>query len=414
VALSFRQRIFAWLVAIAVLPAAIAITAMLLAPQFAVPVGGTGAWEEAAASFREVRGRVAPGGLSPGGRLALERHGDQLNVAVRRARQAQAISSAFSGVLAGAALALAVLVFGGAVRLAGHLSRQLSRPIDELVAWTGRIRRGEPIPDAAPVRGAPEFDVLRSSLRAMSVELQRARAREIEAAELRAFREMARNVAHELKNPLTPIRFALQRLAKDAPESQRELLAVLETESSRLERMARDFGELGRLPEGPTSSVDLGELCDELARGAPEGIAVRVEQSPGTPRITGHYEPLRRAFHNLLLNALDAVAERREAGGGSEAAGGKREVVLSVRPAADGAVPSAEVTVRDSGAGIAPETLARIFEPHFTTKAHGTGLGLAIVRQTVRHHGGTIAVASEPGRGTTVTVVLPSQPPEHA
>lgn len=398
-AFTYRQRIFAWLVTIAVIPAAIAIAAALLAPRYEVPVGGVQAWEEAAATFREVRARTNPAALSPGAKLALERHNEQLSISVRRARQAQVISMAFSGILGGAAIALAVLVFGGAVRLAGHLSRQLSRPIDELVAWTLRVRRGEPIPDAPPAKGAPEFGVLRESFRDMAAELERARARDVEAAELRAFRELAKNVAHELKNPLTPMNFAIERLARDAPPEQRELLAILESESARIERMAKDFGELGRLPEGPMAAVDLGELLNELAKGGPDGVSVRVETDPATPMVAGHYEPLRRALHNLMINAIDAVRERRD-----------KEVVLGAKPARNGAAPAVEITVRDTGAGIEPAVLARVFEPHFTTKSHGTGLGLAIVRQTVSHHGGTIAITSEPGRGTTVTIVLPAGP----
>ena len=399
VALAFRQRIFAWLVVIAVVPAAVGMTAALFAPRFAAPVGGARAWEQVAASWRQVRGGVDMSRISPGTRLALDRYEEQLSVSVRRAHQAEAIRSAFSGLLAAAGLALGVLVFGGAIRLAGHLSRQLSRPIDELVAWTHRLQRGEPLPDEPPARGAPEFDELRGAFRSMATELERARQREIEAAELRAFRDLSRQVAHELKNPLTPIRFAVQRLARDAAPEQQELIAVLETESRRLEQMARDFGELGRLPEGPTAAVDLTELCHELARGGPEGVALTAECAAGTPHVVGHYEPLRRALHNLVLNAIDAVRDgRRGTGDGS--------VLLSVRPA-NGARPSVEVTVKDNGVGIPPEHLARLFEPHFTTKSHGTGLGLAIARQTIRHHGGTIQVESAPSHGTTVTVTLP-------
>jgi signal transduction histidine kinase len=405
VVLTFRQRIFGWLVTIAVVPALIAVLYAVLGPRYEVPPGGARAWEEAAATFREVRARTNRAALSPGMRLALDRHAEQLNTSVRHARQAEAISVAFSGILAGAAIALAVLVLGGAVRLAGHLSRQLSRPIDELVAWTGRIRRGEPIPDAPPARGAPEFGVLRESLRTMAGELERARANEVEAAELRAFRDMAKNVAHELKNPLTPIRFAVERLSRDAPPEHKELLAVLTSESERLETMARDFAELGRLPQGPTAPVDMGELLDELSRGGPSDVAVKVTKQAGTPLVNGHYEPLRRALHNLVINAIDAVKERREA------RGERREVSLGVRPLPDRATPSVEVTVRDTGVGIRPGDIARVFEPHFTTKTNGTGLGLAIVRQTIRYHGGTISISSEPGRGTTVTVVLPVTPP---
>jgi len=400
VALAFRQRIFAWLVVIAVVPAAIAVTVVVFAPQYAEPVGGAQAWRDAAASWRDIRRALQPQRLSPGTRLAVARHEELISLSARHAAMAERIHSAFSGILAGAGLALGVLVFGGAVRLAGHLSRQLSRPIDELVAWTRLIQRGEPLPDAEPARGAPEFAVLRGAVRTMAAELDRARQRDVEAAELRAFRDLARQVAHELKNPLTPIRFALQRLRKDATPQHAELLDVLDSESTRLERMAKDFGELGRLPEGPTAPVDVGELCDELARGGPDDVTVRVEHAGGPCVVPGHYEPLRRALHNLVLNAIDAVQER-----GPDRTD-PREVVLTARSSTNGAA-GVELTVRDTGAGITPEHLAHVFEPHFTTKAHGTGLGLAIARQTVWHHHGTIGIASEPGRGTTVSITLP-------
>jgi signal transduction histidine kinase len=405
VALAFRQRIFAWLVVIAVVPASIAIAVMTFAPQFASPAGGVEAWEEAVASWRDMRRGLDPASVSPGTRQSLQRHEAQLSVAVRRSRQAQTINAAFAGIIAAAALALAVLVFGGAVRLAGSLARQLSRPIDELVSWTHHLQRGEPLPETQPARGAPEFEVLRGAFRTMAADLEQARQRDVEAAELRAFRELARQVAHELKNPLTPIRFAVQRLAKDASPAQLELIDVLGTESARLERMAKDFGELGRLPEGPTAPVDLGELCDELAKGRPDGITVRVEKASASAFVPGHYEPLRRALHNLVLNAIDAVQER---GTGAPGHRGTGEVVLGVRPAMNGAAPAIDVSVQDNGVGIPAANLPHIFEPQFTTKPAGTGLGLAIVRQTIRHHGGSIAVSSEPGRGTTFTVTLPT------
>jgi signal transduction histidine kinase len=404
VSLTFRRRIFAWLVVIAVVPAAIATLVGLYAPEIAAPVGGVAAWERAGATWREAQRALADPRLPPATRQAIRRHGDELGLSLQRARQAQAIRTAFSGILAAVTVALAVLVGGGAIRLAGHLSRQLSRPIDELVAWTRRIRRGEPLPDAPPARGAPEFAVLREAFRTMAGELDAAREREVEAAELRAFRELARQVAHELKNPLTPMRFAIQRLARQAAPETRDLIEILDAESARIERMARDFSDLGRLPEGPTAPVDLGELLEELARGgAPDGVQVRVERASGPLRVTGHYEPLRRALHNLLLNAIEAG--EHDAG----TAGRHVEIVLGAESLANGTVPLVRVTVRDNGPGMAPDVQARIFEPYFTTKAKGTGLGLALVRQTIHNHGGTIAVASEPGAGTTFTITLPAE-----
>jgi signal transduction histidine kinase len=400
VALAFRQQIFAWLVGIAVVPAIIAISVMLYARDYAAPVGGAQAWEDAAASWRQLRPGISAEHLTPGTRLALTHHEQELSISLRRAKQAEKLHSVFTGILAGLALSVAVLLFGGAVRLAGHLSRQLSRPIDELISWTGNIERGEPLPVSPPARGAREFSALRDALRRMAGTLEQARAREVEAAELRAFREMSRQVAHELKNPLTPMRFAIQRLAKDANGTNRELIDVLDTESRRLEQMAKDFGDLGRLPEGPTAPVDLGELCDELARSAPEGVIVRVEKH-GHVQVMGHYEPLRRALQNLVINAIHAVKDAKRPG----------EVVLEVSASPEPGTAAAQVKVRDTGVGIPDENLAKVFEPHFTTKVGGTGLGLAIVRQTIVHHQGRIALASTAGRGTTITVTLPRGTP---
>ncbi len=394
-ALPFRQRIFVSLVLIGVVPAAIAVTVAMLAPQYVAPVGGAGAWRQANATWRQLREDLGTERLTPKVRADIDRHNIEISGSVRRALMAEEIHSLLSGIIVAGILSLLALVFGGAVRLAGHLSRQLSRPIDELVTWTEHIERGEALPDTPPAKGAPEFTRLRDALRTMAGALDQARAREVEAAELRAFRELARQVAHELKNPLTPIRIAVQRLGKDAGPGQQELVEVLDAESRRLEQMARDFGELGRLPEGPTAPVDLAEVCDELARGAPDGVKISVERDgvPGT--VPGHYEPLRRALQNLVLNAIDAVQQSPD-----------KKISMRVR-SLNGRESAVEVVISDTGAGIAPENIARVFEPHFTTKANGTGLGLAIVRQTIRHHGGTIQVASEPGHGATFTVRLP-------
>ena len=414
-ALAFRRSIFVWLVVVAAIPAGVGVAVGLLAPQFAVPVGGVAAWDRAASTWLEAQRALARQPLAPAARAALRRHAVELSNSLTMARRSQVIRDYATPVVAGLAAALAALVALGTIRLAGHLSRQLSRPIDELIAWTGRLTRGEPLPDQPPAKGAPEFDVLRSSFRAMASDLAAARARAVEAAQLRAFRDLARQVAHELKNPLTPLRFATQRLAQDARPDQRELLEIVAGESERIEQMARDFSTLGKLPEGPPAPVDLSELVQTLVKSTvPPGITVRVEKAPDLPLVSAHYEPLRRALHNLVLNACDACEAGAQARRRTDAqthsgtdAQVRGEITVALRTAANGAAPAVQVEIADTGVGIPPAQLERIFEPYFTTKAKGTGLGLAIVRQTIHDHGGSIGVASEPGRGTTFTVTLP-------
>ena len=412
-ALTFRRRIFVWLVVVAIIPASVGVAMALLAPQYAVPVGGVAAWDRAASTWLDAQRALARQPLTPAARAALRRHADELSTSLGRARQSQVIRDSFMRVLVGLAAALASLVALGTVRLAGHLSRQLSRPIDELIAWTGRLKRGEPLPSAPPAKGAPEFDVLRGAFRAMAADLAAARAREVEAAQLRAFRDMARQVAHELKNPLTPLRFAASRLAREARPDQRELLEIIDGESQRIEQMARDFSTLGRLPEGPPAPVDLGELVETLVKGTvPPGIAVRVDRPPDLPMVSAHYEPLRRALHNLVLNACDACeaagTEARAHGGTGDAEPPASRITITLRALPNGAAaPAVEIVIADTGVGIPAEQLGRIFDPYFTTKAKGTGLGLALVRQTIHDHGGAIGVTSEPGRGSSFTVTLP-------
>lgn len=384
----FRQRIFGWLVLVSIVPAAMAIAVAMVSRGMEAPVGGVAAWEAAGESWQTARRSLDGAPLDSATRAALEVHDREISTSWRRAMQAQDLRTRFGAVVATIALSLVLLVGGGAILLAGHLSRQLSRPIDELVEWTERLQHGQSLPDAPPARGAPEFDLLRRAFRAAEIELARSRRRDVQSAELRAFRDMARQVAHELKNPLTPMRFAIARLATGAQPDQKELIDILTAESARLERMARDFSDLGRLPEGPTAPVDLREMMEELARPAPETASIIIE---GEARVHGHYEALRRAFANLLLNALDAMKNQ-----------GEIRVTLAQKGGA------AEVTMRDSGPGIPPEHQARIFEPYFTTKTGGTGLGLAIVRQSIHHHGGAISAANAENGGAIFTITLPA------
>jgi signal transduction histidine kinase len=204
---------------------------------------------------------------------------------------------------------------------------------------------------------------------------------------------VARRVAHEIKNPLTAMRIAVDQLERSAGRSDgRSVTAVevLEAETQRLDQLAKEFAEFGRLPEGPKSEVDLVDLLMDLGKSAvPSEVDVSVRANGEPCKLLGHYDPLRRAFANLLRNA-------------SEAMGGRGSIDVSV--SRDGA--GLAVTIADHGAGIPDDLRQRVFEPYFTTKPDGTGLGLALVRQTIEAHNGSITVAETPGGGATFSIVL--------
>jgi two-component system, NtrC family, nitrogen regulation sensor histidine kinase NtrY len=387
--LAFRQRILLILICFGAVPTAVAILGWALTVRSTTPASGAlRAMEEVGASGRVLIETLDSTRLTPAERRALDAHAERLNSALLRFQRVQTFSRYYY-----AGLGLIVLLAGAAflyasVRLGGHLSRQLSRPIEELIGWTGHIRRMESLPPDRPRRGAPEFEALRTALREMAAALERARAREIEAERLRAFRETARRVAHEMRNPLTPIRLALAQLTRAAPPAQQEAIAVLVAESGRLEQLAREFTEFGRLPEGPAAPVDVAELLTTLARSSvPPTMTVRLALDPDLPTLLGHYDPLHRAFSNIVRNAVDAC-------------GAEGLVELAAVPE-DGGV---RVEIRDHGPGVAPEVTDTLFDPYVTAKHGGTGLGLALARQTIEMHRGSIALEATPGGGATFVV----------
>src|SRR5207249_3156004 len=249
--------------------------------------------------------------LSPRERAAFREHLVQLSNSVTLARRAETYLRYYAGGFAAVVFVLGAFAVIAGVRVAGHLSRQLSRPIDELVGWTRLIRRRMPLPAGPPTRGAPEFEALRQALRELATALDAAREQELEAERLRAFREVARRVAHEIKNPLTSMRIAVDQLRRSAGRADgrtETALEVLASETERLGWLAREFADFGRLPEGPKSEVDLVELLEDLGRTAvPPGVTVSVRANGGPCMISGHYDPLRRAFGNLLRNAAEAM-----------------------------------------------------------------------------------------------------------
>lgn len=392
--LSFRGRLFAVLLLVSAVPVGLMAYAGYVTLRTSdLGIEGRSELERIEASYQELNRALTGLPMAPAADAARVEHERALRDFGIKFRQVGGVQrqlpSQLGGVLGVAAL---VLLFTVAV-VGTALSRQLAAPLDEVVEWTGRIERREALPSESDrSRGIPEFAELREALRDLARSLEQGRQAELEAERLRTFGEVARRVAHEMKNPLTPIRLAVLQLRRGATPETAELLEVIGAESARLEAMAREFAQLGRLPETVPSPVDLRELLGEmLAAAVPDSIAREFSATEEAVVVEAQYDPLRRAFSNILRNAVEACQP-----------GGTVAVTLTREP---GVI---EVRIADSGPGIPAEKRDLVFQPYFTDKRDGTGLGLAIVRQTVEQHGGTITVTDTPGGGATFIVRLPA------
>jgi signal transduction histidine kinase len=418
--LRFRTRLVLILSLFAIIPAVVLTLLWSGTVSTALPlVSGRTAWDSAAASGGRAIAAARRARLTPSQRAAIDAHERELRTSVEQARRYNFLATRTVRIIAIAGILALLVLTGAASRVAGHLSRQLSRPLDELVRWTELIGHGQPLPpppEPAPhpaahngdesattmqvtmsrVKGAPEFETLRRSMREMVSELEMRREQAVESERLRAFRESARRVAHEIKNPLTPIRFALARLRKDAPTELQENLRVIEMESERLDRMAKSFAEFGRLPEGPPAEVDIGELVRYTAQTClPPNFALDMQIEDDLPRVHGHNGALAGALSNVLLNAVDASGE-------------SGRITVRAKPAKLWGRDAVRISVADNGAGIPPDMLEGIWEPYVTSKPGGTGLGLAIARQAVWAHDGTVEATSTLGQGTEIQFTIPA------
>jgi nitrogen fixation/metabolism regulation signal transduction histidine kinase len=252
------------------------------------------------------------------------------------------------------------------------------------------------------VSSTDEIGSLARAFNRMTGELVAQRERLVQAERVAAWRELARRLAHELKNPLFPLQITvenLQRARERYPEQFdevfREGTATLLAELANLKQIVGRFSDFARMPPPELQPVDFNELAaatlklfePQLAKARVSG---RLELDPALGRVPADPEQMSGVLRNLVLNAIDAMP-----------AGGVVTVRTSRR---DGTV---RLEVADTGQGLTPEECGRLFTPYYTTKTHGTGLGLAIVQSVVSDHKGRISVESEPGRGATFRIDLP-------
>jgi signal transduction histidine kinase len=288
--------------------------------------------------------------------------------------------------------------------LARGLSLVVAVPRSSIVEVMGGVGRATVIASIVALAGAllAASRLSRRIAAPVTEELRESRERVLQAERVAAWREMARRLAHELKNPIFPIQLSIETLRRVAAEdASGRRLAELFPDASvtildelrALRKIVDEFSEFARMPAPRPGPVDVNDVVTQVLRlyePRAGGVQIRSELAPALPPVLADRDLLARAIGNLVSNALDALD-----GTGT----------LVVRTAAhDG---GARIDVEDTGPGLRDEQRARLFTPYYTTKRGGTGLGLAIVQGIVSDHGGRVEVATAPGRGTAFTLYLP-------
>ena len=306
--------------------------------------------------------------------------------------------------------ASALLAGGGGIMLAILLgswaAARVTRPVEELARAAQNVTAGE-WDTRVEVHGGDEIAQLAESFNRMTAELLAQKERLVQTERVAAWRELARRLAHELKNPLFPLQLTVENLVRARAQAQspeqfdevfQESSSTLLAEISNLKTIIGRFSEFSKMPHPQLQAIQVNEILRGVVKlyqaqlRAPGRAAIdcklELDESVGT--IAADPDLLHRALSNLVLNAMDAMPN-----GGT----------LRVRSRRDDA--KAIVEIGDTGSGLTREECERIFTPYYTSKQHGTGLGLAIVQSVVSDHGGRISVQSEPGRGTTFVIELP-------
>jgi signal transduction histidine kinase len=288
------------------------------------------------------------------------------------------------------------------IALSLWIAARVSRPIEQLARAAEQVASGDW--DAhVPEQGHDEVSVLARSFNHMTRELTAQREQLVQSERVAAWRELARRLAHELKNPLFPLQLTVENMVRARQLSEAEFDEVfregthtLGLEIANLKTIIGRFNDFSKMPKPEPERIDAKDLVARVRAlydtGASHDGKIRfvVDIAEVPMSLMADPELLHRALSNLVLNAMDAMPE-----GGT--------LTLSAAPRAD----KIEIRVADDGGGLTPEECARLFTPYYTTKQHGTGLGLAIVQSVVADHAGTIAVESSAGGGATFIITLP-------
>ncbi len=301
-------------------------------------------------------------------------------------------------------IVLAVVAFILAGSALGYwMAERIADPVNRLRRATERIARGD-LDARVALTSSDELRRLVEAFNGMAAELQRQQVQLERTHRLEAWADMARQVAHEIKNPLTPIQLSAEHLRRVHVDRGSPLAPVLEgcvdsilTQVRLLRQIAGEFSSFAASPTPRPVATAPAELVAEVVEpyriALSSRIQVIVDVPDHLPVIQVDRALIGRALTNLIDNALHAMPSKG---------------TLRVTARLDGDGTAVRIAVSDTGVGMDPDALARIFEPYFSTKAAGTGLGLTIAKRNLELHGGTITVESAPGHGTTVTMTVPT------
>ncbi|MGA6987163.1 MAG: ATP-binding protein, partial [Terriglobales bacterium] len=308
-------------------------------------------------------------------------------------------------------ISTAMLVGGAGILVAVLASlwfaARVTRPVVSLAEAARRVAAGD-LSAKVDVESSDELGELAASFNHMTEDLLQQKDRTLQAERVAAWRELARRLAHELKNPLFPLQVTVENLMRARQKSPemfeevfREGTATLLAEINNLKTIIGRFSEFSKMPQPQRRPTQVNEVVRSVLRvfdaqlqQEKNRISVRTELDEALPEISADPDLLHRALQNLVLNAIDAMPQGGE---------------LAVRTQSLG--NRIELSVSDTGSGLTQEECGRLFTPYYTTKQHGTGLGLAIVQSVVSDHGGKISVESTKEKGTTFRIELPCQPP---
>jgi two-component system, NtrC family, nitrogen regulation sensor histidine kinase NtrY len=279
---------------------------------------------------------------------------------------------------------------------------RVTQPVVSLADAARRVAAGD-LGAKVEVESHDELGELASAFNRMTEDLAQQKDRAVQAERVAAWRELARRLAHELKNPLFPLQVTVENLVRakqKAPEMFEEVFdegtSTLLAEINNLKAIIGRFSEFSKMPQPQRRPTQVNDVVQWVLRvfqaqlQAKSPIAVHTELAATLPEIWADPDLLHRALSNLVLNAIDAMPQGGELTIGSRAIGER-----------------VEISVSDTGSGLTPEECGRLFTPYYTTKQHGTGLGLAIVQSVVSDHGGKISVESAKEKGTTFRIELP-------